>query len=93
MIISLLRKLMNVLRKKSADHEQEWFTNRTGQLSFRPVISRRNGMYVANVERRAGTRAAEFFASVGEFRSARRALAEASIMARHMAFYRYRFTL
>lgn len=32
MINSLLRKLMNVLRNKSADHEQEWFTNRTGQL-------------------------------------------------------------
>lgn len=99
-IISLLHKASDVLAHFSTvlgQNDNDWFTNRTGHLSFRPeVIRSGNGEFTAKIACRTGCSSRDWkvqsFGTFGHWRSARQAMKAARIMARDLALYRYRFS-
>lgn len=99
-IISILQKASDVLAHFSTvlgQNDNDWFTNRTGHLSFRPeVIRNGNGQFTAKIACRTGCSSRDWkvqgFGTCGQWRSARQAMKAARIMARDLALYRYRFS-
>ncbi|HEY3589432.1 MAG TPA: hypothetical protein VGL07_05000 [Buttiauxella sp.] len=99
-IISILQKASDVLAHFSTvlgQNDNDWFTNRTGQLSFRPeVIPNGQGQFTANIACRTGCSSRDWkvhsFGTCGHWPSARQAMKAARIMARDLALYRYRFS-
>ncbi|WP_254313078.1 hypothetical protein [Rahnella aceris] len=99
-IISFLQKASDVLAHCSAvlgQNDNDWFTNRTGHLSFRPeVIRNGQGQFIARIACRTGCSSRDWkvqgFGTCGQWRSARQAMKAARIMARDLALYRYRFS-
>lgn len=98
-IISALRKAavcLEHLSEELGSKNSEWFTNRTGQLSFRPeALPDGKGYFTASVICRTGYSARDWkvrqYSTFGHWRSARKAMKQARIMARDLALYRYRY--
>lgn len=98
-IISSLQKASDALAHFSTvlgQSDNEWFTNRTRHLSFRPeVIPNGQGQFTARITCRTGCSSRDWevqnFGTCGHWRSARQAMKAARIMARDLALYRYRF--
>ncbi|MCB5301821.1 hypothetical protein [Yersinia bercovieri] len=98
--ISFLHKAAATLEHFSnvlGQHDNDWFTNRTGQLSFRPeVLPTGNGQFTALVACRRGCSSRDWqvqsFGMCGHWRSARQAMKAARRMARDLALYRYRYS-
>lgn len=99
-IISILKKTAVALEHCSAalgQNDNDWYTNRSGQLSFRPeVFQNGKGQFTASVACRTGCSSRDWqvqrFGTCGHWRSARQARKAARIMARDLALYRYRFS-
>jgi len=98
-IISALRHAavtLNRLSEALGSRSSEWFTNRTGQLSFRPeVLPNGKGLFTATVSCRTGCSSLEWqvrqYGTFGHWRSSRKAMKAARRMARDLALYRYGF--
>lgn len=98
-IISALHYAADCLDRLSemlSDQSSEWFTNRTGHLSFRPqILPNGKGQFTAAVLRRTGCCSRDWqvqkFTTAGNWRSPRQAMKAARRMARDLAFFRYRF--
>ncbi len=99
-IISFLKKTAAALEHLSTvlgQHDSDWFTNRTGQLSFRPeVFQNGQGQFTASIACRTGCSSRDWqvqsFGTCGHWRSARQAMKAARRMARDLALYRYRYS-
>ncbi|AUH01850.1 hypothetical protein CWC46_19825 [Prodigiosinella confusarubida] len=99
-LISALHKAAVALEHFSTvlgQHDNDWFTNRTGQLSFRPEVFQNGlGQFTASVACRTGCSSrdwqVQYFCTCGHWRSARQAMKAARRMARDLALYRYRFS-
>lgn len=98
-ITSFLHKAAVSLDRLSeglGSQNSEWFTNRTGHLSFRPeVLPNGNGQFTASVACRTGFSSREWqvqkYGTFGHWTSARKAMKAARRMARDLALYRYRY--
>lgn len=93
--ITTAARVLNRLSDTMEQQQAEWFTNRSGNSSFRAEAVEDNGSFNAVISRRTGFNSYQWqyqqCASAGRFSSAPQAIKAGRKMAQQLAQLRYRF--